>query len=121
MPADMATDFPVTESPGSESGQYYVSATGDHVANLGQRRLRMLTAEGQLRSMAFQVAKVKKPLASVSKICANGFKVVFDDDGSYLEHKSTGARTAIVKKRGVYVLEAWLMPEESNQDSTRQA
>ena len=31
--------------------------------------------------------------------------MVFDVEGSYIEHKATGARTALREKRGVYVLD----------------
>ena len=49
--------------------------------------------------MTFQCAGVKKPLASVSCMCAAGFKVVYDDEGLCIEHKKTGVRTPILKRK----------------------
>ena len=46
--------------------------------------------------MRFQVCDVAKPQGSVSKIYAQGHKVVFDDEGSYVKNKRTGKRTDIV-------------------------
>ena len=56
-----------------------------------------------------QVAPVKKVLASVAKICGSGNRVVFDDDeGSFIENKSTGKRTWLTKRGGVYFYELWV-------------
>ena len=33
--------------------------------------------------------------------------MVFDEDGSYIEHKKTNKRTPIVKRNGAHVLEMW--------------
>ena len=38
----------------------------------------------------FQCADVTKALGSVSNICSNGNRVVFDDDGSFIENKQAG-------------------------------
>ena len=61
--------------------------------------------------MNLQVVDVTKPLGSVSRICAAGHRVVFDNDGSYIEHKATGMRTWMKAKNGVYVLECKAVPE----------
>ena len=56
-----------------------------------------------------QVAPVKKVLASVAKICGSGNRVVFDDEsGSYIENKSTGKKTWLTKRNGVYFYELWV-------------
>ena len=59
--------------------------------------------------MTFQIANVTKPLCSVSKICEKGHVVVFDESGSYIKHKKTGAIIPLMKKRGVYVMDAAIM------------
>eukprot|EP00974_Lingulodinium_polyedra_P028227 2724474-Lingulodinium_polyedra.AAC.1 len=66
--------------------------------------------------MKFQVAPVNKPLGSVRRIVQQGNKVVFSDDGegSYIEHRATGQRTALTERNGVYVLNVW-MPTSSFQ------
>ena len=64
----------------------------------------MITEEGEKASMTFQMADVNKPLASVRRMCEAGNKVVFDEEGSYIENKKTGRKTSMQKERGVYVL-----------------
>ena len=46
--------------------------------------------EETFRGMTFQAAPVSKPLGSVKRICAAGHRVVFHEDGSYIENKTTG-------------------------------
>ena len=75
--------------------------------HLGQQTFK--TKGGGMRSMSFRVADVTKPLGAVSKICHKGNKVVFDVEGSYIEHKATGTRTALREERGVYVLDIGLV------------
>ena len=48
--------------------------------------------DGSERAMMFRVAQVTKPLASVSRICAKGNKVVFDEESSYILNKKSGTR-----------------------------
>ena len=70
----------------------------------------MVTREGQVRQMTFQVAKTHKALGSVSKICSNGNTVVFDDEGSYILNKATGEQTALRQENGVYLLDVSIAP-----------
>ena len=46
--------------------------------------------------MTAQICAVNKTLMSVSKIASKGNRVIFDDDGSYIEDKETGERTSRV-------------------------
>ena len=49
---------------------------------------------------------------SVSKIARAGHRVVFDDDGSFIEDKSIGERLWMNERNGVYALKMWV----SNKD-----
>ena len=97
-----------TPSEGSRARMNFLAANGDKIPNQGEKKLRVVTQEGLERSMLFQVAPVTKPLGSVSKICKKGHRVVFDDDGSYIENKITGEYMNLREKNGVYVLDVWL-------------
>ena len=100
----------------SESGLQYQSATGQPIRNLGEKKLNLMISDGSMRQMTMQVAeKVSKPLGSVSRICAAGHRVVFDDDGSFIEHKQTGQTSWLRQKNGVYVLDAWIAPPKQDQ------
>ncbi len=70
--------------------------------------MRGFTDENEERGFIAQVAAVNQGLLSVSKICATGHRVVFDEAGSYIEHKATGQRTKIEARRGVYNLRLWV-------------
>ena len=40
-------------------------------------------------------------------MCEVGNRVVFDEEGSYVENKKTGERTELVKEKGSYILTVW--------------
>ena len=72
--------------------------------------------------MTFQVARVNKALGSVSKIVANGNRVIFDPNGSFIENVWTKDRIWMREDNGVYVLDMIVAPPEKNVKSgfTRQ-
>ena len=51
--------------------------------------------------MKMTVADVSKVLASVAKFCECGHRVVFDEDGSYIEDKRSKKWTVMHKRDGV--------------------
>ena len=104
-------EYQLQSSPGSRAGvKYNTAGQGQKpLENLGQIKAGLWTEDGQPRSMLFQIADVKKPLGSVSRICAMGHRVVMDDEGSYIEHKESGNRTWLRQEGGVYLLDTWIM------------
>ena len=60
----------------------------------------------------FEVMDVSKPLLSVSRVVAKGYRVVFDDDeyGSYMLHKDSNTYYKLYEKNGVYVMPGWVVP-----------
>ena len=88
---------------------HYVTASGNRVRSEGEKQIRIKTKTGDVRQMTFQVAKVTKPLCSVSKICEKGHTVVFDESGSYVKHKKAGAVIQLKKDRRVYVMDAAIL------------
>ena len=100
------------ESPGSRRGLHYVAAGGNKIRNKGQKRVLIMTREKQLRWVTVQIAQVKKTLASVSKSNDNGFDVVYSKRkcGSYMEDIESKQRTALRRDKGVFVLDAWVVP-----------
>ena len=54
--------------------------------------IRYTHCEGFARSVTAQVCDVTKPLMSVHKLVKAGHKVVFDENGAYIEHKGTKER-----------------------------
>ena len=84
----------VVPSVGSKKGQYYVAANGEHIYNEGKISTEMhvprdATGRGRL-GCEWQIAKVSRPLMSMSKMCDRGLEVhttkthakVMDDKGN---------------------------------------
>ena len=92
----------------SRRGTEYEVANGIRIPNLGEKKLVAVTEEGSLRSLTAQVCDVNKPLFSVRKVMAGGSRVVFDEDGSYIESKATGERTWLKESGGMFMLKMWV-------------
>ena len=75
----------------------------------GARALNMCTLDGSeaLRRTEFTLCDVNKALGSVSNICGNGNRVVFEngDYRSYVENLKTGEKVYLREANGVYVYE----------------
>ena len=86
-----ATDAPMyqmEESPGSKIGQNFVGAGGHKMANRGQVRLNLRAQNGKKGRdimIVFQVAKVTRPLMSVSNICDAGMSMRFTSTMAVIE------------------------------------
>jgi hypothetical protein len=48
-----------------------------------------MTLDGTWTELLFQIAAINKPLVSVSKHNEAGYKVVSDENNSYIMHKKT--------------------------------
>ena len=98
--------YEVEESPGSRADQHFVTAGGGRLRNRGQLKLGLRADNGrkgrELR-MTFQVAKVTKPLLSVSKICDAGFSVRFTQEMAVVEDKKGKEVCRFIRRKGLYV------------------
>ena len=65
VPVQMAPWVPRQESEGSKRGQTYLSASGEKLRNVGEKKFDMVTSEGNWAQATFQVAEVSRPLCSV--------------------------------------------------------
>ena len=54
-----------------------------------------------------------KTLMSASKIASKGNRVVFDDDGSYIERKTSGEKSWLKQSGGMYYLKMWVSRKSS--------
>ena len=108
---DMLTAVETKEGPASRRGVQYEVANGVRIPNLGEKSFRGYTDEGLRRSMKAQVCDVNKALLSVHKLVKAGNKVVFEDEGSYVEDKTTGERMWLQEKGGMYMLKMWVRHE----------
>ena len=102
MPKDMVKNAPVKE--GESFGVNYVGADGGTFPNLGEQKL-CLTVNNTRVATTSQLADIKKPVLSVSKLTQNGCDVKFNRGGGTIATAS-GARLAFKRYGGVYVLTA---------------
>ena len=112
IPHRLVAQHPVRATQSSRNGMCYASATGQPIPNLGEQCLPLITQEGTLRGMTFQAAPVSKALGSVKRMCSSGHRVVFDEDGSYVENKTTGEINWLREEAGNYMLDLWVIPPE---------
>eukprot|EP00973_Karenia_brevis_P079546 11037738-Karenia_brevis.AAC.1 len=110
IPYELVMDHALHETRASRTGHAYQSATGEPIPNLGEQRLPLYTLEGTVRGMTFQACPVAKPLGSVKRMCSNGHRIVFDEEGSYVENKVTGEINWLREEQGNYVLDTWVVP-----------
>ena len=71
--------------------------------------------DGSARAITAQVCAVNQTLMSVSKIASKGNRVVFDDEGSYIEEKATGVRTYMTQVGGMYSLKMWVSRKSTKE------
>ena len=115
IPYRLVSQHPLRETDASRGGLCYSSATGQPIPNLGEQRLPLLTMEETFRGMTFQAAPVSKLLGSVERICAAAHRVVFDEDGSYIENKSTGEVNMLREGNDNYMLDMWIVPPQTTE------
>ena len=97
---------------------YYKAANGEVIADDGSKCVTCITQDSQYRHINFRVTGVHKALASVSAICDRNQKVVFDNDGCYIEDKHSGQRTPFQRENDVYHLDVRI-PRNSQAKNSR--
>ncbi len=103
----------IIEGAALKKGVQYEVANGYQIPNLGERQFLGITEEGGHRGVVAQICAVNKNLMCVSKIAKQGNRVVFDDDGSYVEDKASGEKTWMHNVDGMYVLKLWVSKKSS--------
>ena len=73
-------------------------ANGTEINNYCERQLQGLGDDYAPIGMTVQAADVSATPGSVHRVPQAGNTVVFDEDGSYIEHKRTGNLTPIASK-----------------------
>ena len=111
-PPSMAPGVIIEESPGSQRGQHYISASGGRLPNMGQQKLKVQTNEGRDSKVVYQIAEVSRPLTAVSQTCDNGNWVVYIPQGGIILSCLTGGRTYFDRRGDIYELDLWVKEED---------
>ena len=96
--------FPLKPSVGSTSGRHYVSATKHRTPNLGERKVKFETDEGEMTSMIIQEADIGKVLISVDQLVENGNEVNLTRKNPHIKNLKTGKITKLYRKRGQFLV-----------------
>jgi hypothetical protein len=107
LPPSFLPRVMMMESPGSKAGKQYRSATGEAIANMGEKSLYAKTREGQARGITFQVAPVRKPLISVAKMADAGNDIFLTSDKPHIINKN-GQSTALRREGKTFILDLWV-------------
>ncbi len=106
--SEMVSSVEAREGKAQKMGVKYEVANGVRIPNLGEKEFVGVSEEGLVKTVTAQVCAVNKALLSVKKVTKSGNRVVFDEDGSYVENKQTGERMWLEEKNGMYVLSMWV-------------
>ena len=109
-------EYEVQESAGSRVGQKYTSASGDAIANLGEKVLDVMSENGVESRIKYQAADVSRTLNSVSEICdagdaVQGQYVLFNKWGGVVLNLVTGRQIPFAREDGIYTMEMWVKPQ----------
>ena len=107
-PPSTARQVPIAQSHGSANGVQYHTADGTRLPNLGEKRLNVVTEDGDEMTQTFQVVDVTRPLSSVGEIADKGNIVVFGRNGGYIWNPKTQATLPFQRDQGVYQLQTWV-------------
>ena len=108
MGPDMLKSVEAVEGIAMRRGVKYEVANGIRIPNLGEKEFVGVSEEGMQKSVKAQICDVNKALMSVKKMTGAGNRVVFDDDGSYIESKATGRKMWMREENNMYVLGMWV-------------
>ena len=98
-------------APGSR--REYATASGASVVAEGTKQCTLDFQHGQPMKVEFTTMGVRRPIASVAKMVAQGNVVVFAPEhvgGSYVHIPATGDCKNIFARRGVFEMPAWIRP-----------
>ena len=119
-PKSTARHIGIKETQASKNGIKYIAANGSTISNEGEKRIYGVTDDGVGLDMTWQVADVKKPLASIGRMCDAGNVAIFTDKGGYIVAKDgfkeelsslrrkTGDKLRLKRDKGVYSFSVWV-------------
>ena len=108
MPRGMVSFVPVKPTVQSASGHGFRGAGGERIANYGEQQITFRTKEGQTRKTTWQVADVRRPLMSVSRMSATGHEVVLNGKNPRVINLRTQEVTQLRREGNVVVLDLWV-------------
>ena len=131
-PESFAKSTPLKATRASSSGMYYTAANGTKIKNKGEKHIKGFTREQTPIDMTWQVADVKKPLASIGKICDNDNVAIFTKNGGVIvpswvakeplaniSKERDLPRMSLERKGGIYTFDIKVPREKNIQTGNR--
>ena len=104
----MVNSVETKDGAASRRGTEYEVANGETIPNLGEKTFLGETEEGFKKNIGAQVCDVNKALLSVKKVVEAGNRVIFDEEGSYIEDKASGEKIWMTEKGGMFTIKLWI-------------
>jgi hypothetical protein len=92
----------------SRAGRGFSGPGGEFIENQGQKKISICTAGGDNKATTWQIAPVKRPLMSVSKITDAGNAVYLRRKDPCIVNEKTGAKIKLRKEGNIYVVDMWV-------------
>ena len=86
----------------------YFAADGSPIDEMGQQTINAVLDGGTELQADFDIAKITRPLLSVSQMTKNGHQVVFGKDYSYIQLYGSRTRIPLRSEGKLYMLDMWV-------------
>ena len=96
------------QSSKTKTGMLYRAANDSPIKVHGEMHFKGVNDSGNRLNMIMQVADVKVPLGSVSRIVNAGNAVTFDERGGIIVNRRTGRVTKLRENKGSYEFDMWV-------------
>ena len=96
----------------------FFGADGSPIENLGTMVAMGTSEEGVEMKIDFDLAKVTRPLLSVHKMTSNGHKVIFNEEGGYIQVKGSSTRINLRPEGRLFMLDLWVKVPQEVADSS---
>ena len=107
LPAEDVVSYTIQEPPGSRRGSNFIVGNGQRVPTEGQVHLNLGVDAGQGNfqqvTSLFQVADLTRPIMSVSQVCEQGKRCVFEKDHALVITAEGDALCRFENRGGLYV------------------
>ena len=114
IPRECGTRFELFPTKESLAGRNFSAANNTIIKNHGAREVFGVSDGWVPTEMRFNVADVKRCLASTTKLKEQGYLVVLDDDlGEFMIDKKTGNRIDFINKGGTPIMNLWVRKPEA--------
>ena len=118
-----APGYCILQSRGSLRKQNFIVGNGAEVPNRGEIHLNLeakVDGVDKLLQSTFQVAKITRPLMSVSRICDQGLRCLFDNEKAAILNAAGETVCEFKRRGGLYVACMKLKkPNDDKQDHDR--